>query len=173
MVVSTICSCPCQCMPWNVYAMTQGWGHRVDCGDVDKCFESGECDNIIEGTCKMGGQEHFYLEPHGSIVIPAENDEIKIIASTQVPSCALVPFCCKRFTGTLKSKAPQCVMSLVAVTIYVCNHYSSIYLGVSHSCYKSCYCFERLPKYLAAGLHQPLTLLCETLLGAAANLQSK
>ena len=32
----------------------------------------------------MGGQEHFYLEPHGSIVVPSENDEIKIIASTQV-----------------------------------------------------------------------------------------
>lgn len=63
----------------------QGWGHRVDCGDVDKCFESGECDHVIEGTCKMGGQEHFYLEPHGSIVVPSENDEIKIIASTQVP----------------------------------------------------------------------------------------
>ncbi|KAL3157593.1 hypothetical protein ABBQ32_012044 [Trebouxia sp. C0010 RCD-2024] len=64
----------------------EGWGHRVDCGDVDKCFESGECDHIIEGTCKMGGQEHFYLEPHGSIVVPGENDEIKIIASTQAPS---------------------------------------------------------------------------------------
>ncbi len=62
----------------------QGWGNRIDCGDVDQCFESGECDHVIEGTCKMGGQEHFYLEPHGSIVVPAENDEIKIIASTQV-----------------------------------------------------------------------------------------
>ena len=68
--------------------MPQGWGHRVDCGDVDKCFESGECDHMIEGTCKMGGQEHFYLEPHGSIVVPGENDEIKIIASTQVLTAA-------------------------------------------------------------------------------------
>jgi len=51
---------------------------------VDKVFESEECDHVIEGTCKMGGQEHFYLEPHGSIVVPLENDEIKIIASTQV-----------------------------------------------------------------------------------------
>ena len=57
---------------------------------MDKCFASGECDHIIEGTCKMGGQEHFYLEPHGSIVVPGENDEIKIIASTQV----LTSFCC-------------------------------------------------------------------------------
>ncbi len=51
---------------------------------MDKVFESEEYDHVIEGTCKMGGQEHFYLEPHGSIVVPLENDEIKIIASTQV-----------------------------------------------------------------------------------------
>ena len=62
----------------------QGWGNRIDCGDVDQCFEAGACDHVIEGTCKMGGQEHFYLEPHGSIVMPAEKDEIRIIASTQV-----------------------------------------------------------------------------------------
>ncbi|DBA72485.1 TPA: hypothetical protein ACH3X2_010250 [Trebouxia sp. C0005] len=64
----------------------EGWGKRIDCGDVDKVFESKECDHVIEGTCKMGGQEHFYLEPHGSIVVPLENDEIKIIASTQAPA---------------------------------------------------------------------------------------
>ena len=65
---------------------------------MDKCFESGECDHIVEGTCKMGGQEHFYLEPHGSIVVPAENDEIKIIASTQV-----LPGCCYTFLLTILS----------------------------------------------------------------------
>ncbi|KAL0052613.1 hypothetical protein WJX82_004790 [Trebouxia sp. C0006] len=64
----------------------EGWGKRIDCGDVDRVFESEEYDHVIEGTCKMGGQEHFYLEPHGSIVVPLENDEIKIIASTQAPA---------------------------------------------------------------------------------------
>ena len=77
--LNTIC-----CRKPEVDICEQGWGNRIDCGDVDKCFESGECDHVMEGTCKMGGQEHFYLEPHGSIVVPAENDEIKIIASTQV-----------------------------------------------------------------------------------------
>ena len=71
----------------NCLFYSQGWGKRIDCGDVDKVFESEECDHVIEGTCKMGGQEHFYLEPHGSIVVPLENDEIKIIASTQVACC--------------------------------------------------------------------------------------
>ena len=46
----------------------------------------------------MGGQEHFYLEPHGSIVVPAENDEIKIIASTQV-----LPGCCYTLLFTILS----------------------------------------------------------------------
>ncbi len=62
----------------------QGWGHRIDCGDVDKAFASGECDHVIEGEVKMGGQEHFYLEPQGSVIIPLENDEMVVIASTQV-----------------------------------------------------------------------------------------
>lgn len=62
----------------------QGWGNRIDDGDVDVCFESGECDHVIEGVAKMGGQDHFYLEPHGSITVPLENNEIKIYASTQV-----------------------------------------------------------------------------------------
>lgn len=70
----------------EAHSFYEGWGNRIDCGDVDKCFEAGTCDHVIEGTCKMGGQEHFYLEPHGSIVMPAENDEVRIIASTQAPT---------------------------------------------------------------------------------------
>ncbi|KAK9866817.1 hypothetical protein WJX84_005780, partial [Apatococcus fuscideae] len=63
----------------------EGWGHRLDYGDVEACFASGECDHVVEGTARIGGQEHFYLEPHCSIVIPQENDEICIYASTQAP----------------------------------------------------------------------------------------
>ena len=39
----------------------------------------------------MGGQEHFYLEPHGCIGVPGENDEIRIIASTQVHNAPHIP----------------------------------------------------------------------------------
>lgn len=120
--------------------MSQGWGHRVDCGDVDKCFESGECDHIIEGTCKMGGQEHFYLEPHGSIVIPSENDEIKIIASTQVLSCALLHYCCKGFNRILKPKAPHAGMFPIAAAIHVCKNLSATYLVSLSVCTSFYYC---------------------------------
>ena len=61
----------------------EGWGHRVECGDAAACFASGECDHVLEGESAMGGQEHFYLEPHGCLVIPGEHDEILTYASTQ------------------------------------------------------------------------------------------
>ena len=35
---------------------------------------------------RVGGQEHFYLEPQGTVILPGENDEFVIISSTQVRS---------------------------------------------------------------------------------------
>lgn len=61
----------------------QEWGHRVERGDAAGCFASGVCDQVLEGEVKMGGQEHFYLEPNASIVIPQENNEILSYSSTQ------------------------------------------------------------------------------------------
>lgn len=53
-------------------------------GDMDKGFS--ESDRVIEGSLKIGGQEHFYLETQGSLVIPGEDDELTVIASTQNPT---------------------------------------------------------------------------------------
>lgn len=50
-------------------------------GDVDKAFA--EADIIVEGQCRMGGQEHFYLETNATLAIPREGDELELIASTQ------------------------------------------------------------------------------------------
>lgn len=60
-----------------------GWGHTVQSGDVDAALAGSEC--VLEGETKMGGQEHFYLEPNASIVIPGENDEYVSYSSTQCP----------------------------------------------------------------------------------------
>lgn len=49
-------------------------------GDVAKAFA--EADVIVEGECRMGGQEHFYLETQATLAIPKE-DEIELVASTQ------------------------------------------------------------------------------------------
>ncbi len=38
----------------------QGWGHRIDCGDVDEVLGGG-CDRVVQGDIRIGGQEHFYL----------------------------------------------------------------------------------------------------------------
>ncbi|PKA53604.1 Xanthine dehydrogenase [Apostasia shenzhenica] len=55
-------------------------------GDVDWCFKDGQCDRVIEGEVQVGGQEHFYLEPHGSLVWTVDGgNEVHMICSTQAP----------------------------------------------------------------------------------------
>jgi xanthine dehydrogenase/oxidase len=39
-------------------------------GDVDAAFK--EVDKVIEGEIYIGGQEHFYFEPHVTIAVPNE-----------------------------------------------------------------------------------------------------
>ncbi|KAL2891544.1 Xanthine dehydrogenase [Ceratocystis lukuohia] len=51
-------------------------------GDVQKAFET--CDHVFEGTARMGGQEHFYLETQAAAVVPKpENGEVEVYSSTQ------------------------------------------------------------------------------------------
>jgi len=58
---------------------------RLRKGDVELCFQSGQCDRVIEGEVQMGGQEHFYLEPNGSLVWTVDGgSEVHMISSTQV-----------------------------------------------------------------------------------------
>ncbi len=54
----------------------------IEKGDVDKAFASAA--HIVEGEISIGAQEHFYLEPQGSFVVPGE--EMEVFASTQNPS---------------------------------------------------------------------------------------
>ena len=40
--------------------------------------------HVIEGTSRVGGQDHFYLETQACIAIPkGEDGEMEILASTQ------------------------------------------------------------------------------------------
>ncbi|XP_065866854.1 xanthine dehydrogenase 1-like isoform X2 [Euphorbia lathyris] len=55
-------------------------------GDVELCFESGICDKVIEGEVQVGGQEHFYLEPQGSLIWTMDGgSEVHMVSSTQAP----------------------------------------------------------------------------------------
>lgn len=61
-----------------------GYPKKIIQGDVDKAFK--EADIIIEGECRMGGQEHFYLETNACIAMPRDPDELEVVSSTQHPS---------------------------------------------------------------------------------------
>ncbi|CDF38784.1 unnamed protein product [Chondrus crispus] len=53
-------------------------------GNVSEVFAVAERDgHTVNGSVRIGAQEHWYLEPHGTIAIPDENGEMVILASTQ------------------------------------------------------------------------------------------
>ncbi|VAH05355.1 unnamed protein product [Triticum turgidum subsp. durum] len=55
-------------------------------GDVEQCFASNTCDKIIEGEIRVGGQEHFYMEPQCTFVWPVDSgNEIHMISSRRLP----------------------------------------------------------------------------------------
>lgn len=56
----------------------------IEKGNVQQAFKT--ADHVYEGSCRMGGQEHFYLETHAAIAYPRDADEIELICSTQHPS---------------------------------------------------------------------------------------
>jgi xanthine dehydrogenase/oxidase len=62
--------------------------HTIESGDVDGVFgRAGELGlTVLEGEVRMGGQEHFYLETQGAVVVPGENGELVVHSSTQNPT---------------------------------------------------------------------------------------
>lgn len=61
------------------------YNNSISNGDVVKGFEM--ADDIVEGEISMGGQEHFYLETHASLVVPrGEDGEMELFVSTQNPT---------------------------------------------------------------------------------------
>ncbi|XP_062098916.1 xanthine dehydrogenase 1-like [Humulus lupulus] len=62
---------------------TERWMKK---GDVDLCFQSGECDKVIEGDVHVGGQEHFYLEANSTVIWTIDGgNEVHMVSSTQAP----------------------------------------------------------------------------------------
>ncbi|XP_017011536.2 xanthine dehydrogenase-like [Drosophila takahashii] len=53
-------------------------------GNVEEAFT--QADHLYEGTCRMGGQEHFYLETHAALAVPRDSDELELFCSTQNPT---------------------------------------------------------------------------------------
>ena len=57
---------------------------KIECGNFEKAFISSK--NQIKGELRTGSQEHWYLETQSCLVIPGEDNELKIYSSTQHPS---------------------------------------------------------------------------------------
>jgi len=53
-------------------------------GDTADALQSSQ--HRIEGSMRIGGQDHFYLEGHIAMAIPGEDDEVTLYSSTQHPS---------------------------------------------------------------------------------------
>lgn len=67
----------------------EGFKREITRGTCEPDTFTTENDNeiVVEGVCRIGGQEHFYLETHGCLVIPkGEDNEYEIISSTQNPT---------------------------------------------------------------------------------------
>ena len=55
---------------------------QVSKGEFTSAYEA--CPQQLEGEVKVGGQDHFYLETQGCLVVPkGESNEMDIFASTQ------------------------------------------------------------------------------------------
>ncbi|GJQ08216.1 hypothetical protein GpartN1_g7.t1 [Galdieria partita] len=59
--------------------------HWIEDGNVDEVMNRTDLLKV-SGKMKIGAQEHFYLETHGCLAIPGENDELVLFVSTQSPA---------------------------------------------------------------------------------------
>ena len=60
------------------------YNNRLTEGDPDHYFSHvPEGGKIIEGEMNIGGQEHFYMEPHAILVCPGELGEMTVYSCTQ------------------------------------------------------------------------------------------
>lgn len=51
-------------------------------GDPSQALD--DADDVLEGEIHVGGQEHFYLETHASLVVPKGTDnQLEIFCSAQ------------------------------------------------------------------------------------------
>ena len=55
---------------------------NLEKGDVDEAFKG--VDHVIEGEVNIGAQEHFYIETHGCLATPRDN-EMDVHAPMQWP----------------------------------------------------------------------------------------
>jgi xanthine dehydrogenase large subunit len=58
--------------------------HVIARGDLQAAFDGAHL--VIEGEASSGGQDHFYLETHAAMAVPADDGALHIYSSTQHPT---------------------------------------------------------------------------------------
>ncbi|XP_014664622.1 PREDICTED: xanthine dehydrogenase/oxidase-like [Priapulus caudatus] len=97
-------------------------------GDINAGFKA--ADVVLEGTFKMGGQQHFYLEPQSCVCVPGEKQEMNVYVSSQsnkliqdwiattlaIPSNRII---CrqKRVGGAFGGKEIQCAYAAIPAAL--------------------------------------------------------
>lgn len=105
--------------------------HEIAAGNLEDAERGSEV--TVEGTFKIGGQEHFYLETNTTVVVPIEQGQLEVFSSTQNPTktqnfCAYVTglqasqvVCrCKRMGGGFGGKETRSVF--IACTAALSAH---------------------------------------------------
>lgn len=57
---------------------------KVEQGNIEKGFA--EAQHIVEGEFRIGGQEHFYLEPVAALAVPGDTGEMTLFVGSQNPT---------------------------------------------------------------------------------------
>ena len=61
--------------------------HDLEAGrDIDEAFAE-EGLTVVSGEFRVGGQEHFYLEPMTCLAEPTDDGGISVLSSTQARAC--------------------------------------------------------------------------------------
>ena len=105
--------------------------HSIISGDIEAAAKG--ADIVVEGTAKIGGQEHFYLETNCTVAVPLDGGQLEVFSSTQNPTktqnfCAHVVGIpkahvtarCKRMGGGFGGKETRSVF--IAVTAALSAH---------------------------------------------------
>ncbi|XP_053697545.1 xanthine dehydrogenase [Sabethes cyaneus] len=105
-----------------------GYPKQIAQGNIDEGFR--QAVHVVEGDCRMGGQEHFYLETQACVAVPKDSDEIEVFSSSQhpteiqqhvahalgIPSCKVVSRV-KRLGGGFGGKESRAAMLAVPVAL--------------------------------------------------------
>ena len=74
--------------------------HELSNGDM--AAQKSKADVHVQGRCRMGSQEHFYLETNATLVIPQEGGQLEVFSSTQ--ACTKTQNMCASVCGLPASK---------------------------------------------------------------------